>query len=96
MRKAIHLAALVVISTVTGCQKGKDTQEANTPSAVTPTAESTAKRIVLENVGFATPESVLYDAQRDIYLVTNINGSPLAADGNGFISRVNTSPIACE
>ncbi|HEV8340256.1 MAG TPA: SMP-30/gluconolactonase/LRE family protein [bacterium] len=38
--------------------------------------------------GFATPESVLYDASGDIYLVTNINGNATGADGNGFISRV--------
>lgn len=38
--------------------------------------------------GFATPESVLYDRGADIYLVSNINGAPTAADDNGFISRV--------
>jgi sugar lactone lactonase YvrE len=31
---------------------------------------------------------VFYDAKSDVYLVSNINGSPLAADNNGFISRV--------
>jgi sugar lactone lactonase YvrE len=36
--------------------------------------------------GFATPESVLYDADNDRYLVSNINGSPLGKDNNGFIS----------
>lgn len=38
--------------------------------------------------GFSTPESILYDARSDVYLVSNINGNPTAADGNGFISRV--------
>lgn len=36
--------------------------------------------------GLATPESVLYDAAADRYLVSNVNGKPLDADGNGFIS----------
>jgi hypothetical protein len=40
------------------------------------------------NVGFATPESVEYFAGEDVYLVSNINGSSAAADGNGFISKV--------
>lgn len=44
---------------------------------------------VLTLKGFATPESVLYDAKADVYLVSNINGSPSAADNNGFISRVS-------
>ncbi|HUJ14389.1 MAG TPA: hypothetical protein VL284_11425, partial [Thermoanaerobaculia bacterium] len=39
--------------------------------------------------GFQTPESVLYDKDDDIYLVSNINGNPTEADDNGFISRVN-------
>jgi len=49
---------------------------------------SAAKSIVVSDVGFATPESVEYYAAEDVYLVTNINGSPFAADGNGFISKI--------
>jgi hypothetical protein len=47
------------------------------------------ERIVVENVGFATPESVEYYAAEDVYLVTNINGSPFAVDDNGFISKIS-------
>lgn len=43
----------------------------------------------LSGVGFMSPESVLHDAAADVYLVSNINGSPLAKDDNGFISRVS-------
>lgn len=39
--------------------------------------------------GFATPESVRHDPRADVYLVSNINGNPSAADDNGFISRVS-------
>lgn len=35
----------------------------------------------------ATPESVLYDGDTDTYLVSNINGAPLAKDNNGFIAE---------
>jgi len=38
--------------------------------------------------GFKTPESVRYDADQDVYFVSNINGNPSQKDGNGFISRV--------
>lgn len=54
-----------------------------------PAATTAPERIVITDVGFATPESVLYDEASDTYLVANINGSPLEADGNGFISRVS-------
>jgi hypothetical protein len=36
--------------------------------------------------GLSAPESVLYDARGDRYLVSNVNGNPLARDNNGFIS----------
>src|SRR5262245_50674756 len=39
--------------------------------------------------GFSTPESVIHDADADVYLVSNINGGAVEADDNGFISRVS-------
>lgn len=45
--------------------------------------------LTIKDVGFMTPESVAYDAAADVYLVSNINGTPLAKDDNGFISRVS-------
>ncbi|WP_437669761.1 SMP-30/gluconolactonase/LRE family protein [Sorangium sp. So ce131] len=39
--------------------------------------------------GFNTPESVLHDEERDVYLVSNIDGSPVDKDGRAFISRVS-------
>ena len=43
--------------------------------------------------GFRTPRAVLHDAEADVYLVSNVNGDPAAADDddNGFISRVSPS-----
>jgi hypothetical protein len=41
---------------------------------------------VVKYTGFATPESVLYDAENDRYLVANVNGKPADKDNNGFIS----------
>jgi hypothetical protein len=43
---------------------------------------------VLAVEGFLTPESVLYDSTRDVYLVANVAGVETAKDNNGFISRV--------
>lgn len=46
-------------------------------------------QIMVSDVGFATPESVEYYAAEDLYLVSNINGSPFDADDNGFISKLS-------
>lgn len=48
-----------------------------------------AAPVLIQNVGLQTPESVLYDATGDVYLVANINGNPADRDGNGFISRIS-------
>jgi len=38
---------------------------------------------------FAAPQSVYYDDQHDVYLVSNSPGDPLAKDDDGFILRVS-------
>lgn len=43
---------------------------------------------LVEEIGLATPESILHDADADLYLVANINGRPSQKDNNGFISRI--------
>ena len=40
--------------------------------------------------GLQTPESVNYDAARNVLYISNIHGQPLAKDGNGFISKVSS------
>ena len=36
-----------------------------------------------------TPESVLYDREREVIYVSNINMNPWEKDGNGFLSRMD-------
>src|SRR5205823_12405155 len=38
--------------------------------------------------GFINPESVIHDPQTDVYLVSNVGGSPVTVN-HGFISRVS-------
>jgi len=44
--------------------------------------------LVVQDVGFYAPETVLYDARADLYLVSNVAGTALARDDQAFISRV--------
>ncbi len=65
--------------------------DAGAPTPPTPPAAAaapTAKPVTVWAEGLQTPESVLYDAATDTYLVSNINGSPLEKDNNGFISKL--------
>jgi hypothetical protein len=67
-----------------------------TPTATAPPASASAAApapaeppkpvAIVKYSGFSTPESVLYDAEEDRYLVSNVNGKPSDKDNNGFIS----------
>lgn len=51
------------------------------PSGITPLARFTQ--------GVQTPESALYDAEGDRYLISNINGKPTDRDNNGFLMEIS-------
>src|SRR5258708_19796213 len=59
------------------------------PPPGTTTTAGPAPELSLHDAGFNAPESVLYDAKTDVYLVSNINGSPAAVDDTSY-----TSPVA--
>ncbi|MCC6332699.1 MAG: SMP-30/gluconolactonase/LRE family protein [Myxococcales bacterium] len=66
---------------------------ATAPAAPAPTAPAKTEpkkpaAAVTFKEGLATPESVLYDAESDTYLVSNINGSPTDKDNNGYIAEL--------
>ncbi len=87
------LGTLVTSLLLTACG---DKPKPNTPpvaSAATPAsavpeppAPPPPPTPVAKYTGMATPESVLYDADNDRYLVSNINGKPNDKDNNGFIA----------
>ncbi|MGQ0538445.1 MAG: SMP-30/gluconolactonase/LRE family protein, partial [Gemmatimonadaceae bacterium] len=51
----------------------------------------TAFTLLGETADMETPEGVRYDADLDVFFVSNINGVPSAKDNNGFIARVNAA-----
>ncbi|MCU1245835.1 MAG: hypothetical protein JWN02_1745 [Acidobacteria bacterium] len=65
-------------------------------SALTPPLHGAPPPAAAMITGLRGPESVLYDAQQDVYFISNINGGLLAADNNGFISRVQPESLAVE
>jgi sugar lactone lactonase YvrE len=81
-----------------GCKK-KDDKKNSAPTPIPEPSEPPPAPMPaptswkLAGVGLETPESVLYDAEADRYLVSNINGSPFEADGNGFISAITPDRV---
>jgi hypothetical protein len=98
MTKIMTLA--LVLAALPACKKKRthvttetftpagDAATAMAPADAAPAAwDGTTPLSIAE--GFTTPESMVYDAESDIYLVSNINGEPLGADDNGFIAKVS-------
>ncbi len=90
-------SALLALSAVTfACagDSGDTTDSADARDSANATArgasgaDSTEVTRVASVSGFNTPESVKYDADLDVYFVSNINGNPSAKDGNGYIARI--------
>lgn len=44
---------------------------------------------VWEATGLEAPESVIFDSKRSLYYVSNVVGSPVDKDGNGYISQLD-------
>jgi hypothetical protein len=60
------------------------------PAELSPVlSEAPSPPILLQAAGFLSPQAALHDPESDVYLVSNSNGGPGDADGNGFISRVS-------
>src|SRR6185503_17852593 len=95
LRGTVVCCAFLVVGCIPADQRppiSNATDTATVPDSVVdsavaaPVAPGATKTLTI--AGFSTPESVLHDSVQDIYLVSNINGSPTAKDNNGFISRV--------
>ena len=91
MRSRSLLAISLALVLIGGCQKSETTpvQTESTPT----TSSTAAPQPITISQNLQTPESVLYDAAGDRYLVSNVNGSPNGVDNNGYISRVNPDTL---
>src|SRR5216684_1248295 len=79
---------IIVAILVSSCQQN-ETQ----PVAPVAPKQPVTKKADQITQDLQTPESVLYDADQDVYFISNINGNPTAVDDNGYISRVNAETL---
>lgn len=91
MEKLISTLFIFIVLILSACS-----DDAQTPQVITAeTAENnspekgTAKlELLWEAQGFNNPESVIYHESSNTLFVSNVNGSPVEKDGNGYISKV--------
>jgi sugar lactone lactonase YvrE len=88
IRRVLTAVAVLVAGTTLG-QKPAPAAAPAVKDAGAPVAPPKPTAAVTFSEGFSTPESVLYDAETDTYLVSSINGSPRAKDNNGYLSELS-------
>ncbi|MDH5358538.1 MAG: SMP-30/gluconolactonase/LRE family protein [Gammaproteobacteria bacterium] len=71
---------LSLFATLSACQSSTSNTEVHSPLLVPAWQTSSSLQ---------QPESVVYDTQRDTLFVSNVNGGPNDADGNGYISQLS-------
>jgi hypothetical protein len=92
----LALAAVSCSRTETSTATDTTSTTATTSTQATTTQAAVAPEPTSIMEGLNTPESVLYDADQDVYFISNINGAPLTKDDNGYISRVNAETLKVE
>jgi hypothetical protein len=92
LRPSFPILALLATASLAACVP--DTPTAALDPGARLAVSAAAAPILVEGVGFELPESAAHDAVADVYLVSNLgfpapDESPLARNGNGFISRLS-------
>lgn len=83
-QRLLTFIAFCVTILFSACGGGGNKEAAQESAAVVPVLE----QIWSTDSVFKMPESALYDADREVIYVSNINQEPRMKDGNGFISRM--------
>ncbi len=80
-----HIIFTITCFALICCTTEPETQQTDTPEESTPSLQEVWQTDTL----LRTPESVLYDPEREVIYVSNVNMNPWDKDGNGFISQLD-------
>ena len=77
---------LILCGWIISCSTQPETQQTQAEEDPQPSLQ----QLWVSDTLLRTPESVLYDQERDLIYVANVNMNPWEKDGNGFISKLDT------
>lgn len=90
LMSTLIISSVLALLTLNSCANAPKAKVESKEAAIeTKNTEKGLTKIAETDTLLATPESVIYDAVKDVAYVSNINGQPNAKDGNGFISIIN-------
>ncbi|HUR00901.1 MAG TPA: hypothetical protein VM347_00015 [Nonomuraea sp.] len=82
------MLTIVALTLTTACGRGEHPAPGSATDSTAAPKDSAVASGPSKVEGFEGPESVKYDADLDVWYVSNVNGTPVAKDGNGYISRL--------
>ncbi len=85
MKNIVAICLLLLIAACAPTPEQEQTE--NTP---TTTKAPSLQEVWASDTLLRTPEAVLYDKERDVLYVANVNEAPWEKDNNGFISKMDT------
>lgn len=88
MRRSNGVEVVLGAAVLVACAKDQPAADSTAGQATVAAAPAATATRIAETGGMKVPESVRYDAELDVYYVSNINGNPSRKDNNGFIARV--------
>ena len=77
-----------VAAMLAACGGSRDAGETASAADTAAADSGPAASVALTLSGLQAPEAARFDPELGVYFVSNINGSPMSKDGNGYISRV--------
>jgi sugar lactone lactonase YvrE len=89
MTRSPWTLAITALTFTAACGRGERAAPAADSAPAAPDSAAAAAASGPSKIeGFQAPESIKYDGELDIWYVSNINGTPVAKDGNGYLSRL--------
>lgn len=85
-RRAVTAFAALALLPLAACAKKDEAPPVDTPPARDPNTP-----LFAVSTGLQTPESVVWDAARSVWYVSNINGNAPQKDDNGYILRLGAT-----
>ena len=92
MIRTTLLGALTLVVVACTTKDNTPAQDTTHHDSAAATAAATPQKLG-ETTDLKTPESVKYDADLDVFFVSNIDGNPVQKDGNGAIRKVRADSL---
>lgn len=88
MEKIRYSLLVLAALFLNACSENNQAPQATTQE-IAPEVNAVRLEQIWEAQGLKNPESVVYDPSSGLVYVSNVNGSPLDKDGNGYITKLS-------